>query len=120
MSFQLIFTLLVLMAANQLIGTGYGSWKSGFNRDLFWRGVKKVFFLLVGYGAIALTAHLAADVIPTAEYLSGILFQPIARYFTKICDTLIQLLNEPTATGIAPAEQHPPAPDASFEESSDT
>ena len=42
MSLQLIFILMVLMAANQIIGTGYGSWKSGFDSDLFFKGVKKL------------------------------------------------------------------------------
>ena len=117
MSIQLIVTLLLLMAANQIIGTGYGSWKSGFNRELFWKGIKKVVFLLVGYGAIALAAHFAADAIPKAEYLSGILLEPIARYFTKICDSLKHLLNEPTAIETAPTEQNPPKSDAASEES---
>ena len=96
MSFQLICVLVVLMAANQLIGTGYGSWKEGFSWPLFWRGVKKIFLLFVGYGAIALTVQLAADHIPKIEYLNGILLEPIAKYFTKVCGSLKQLLNEST------------------------
>ena len=51
MSFQLICVLVVLMVANQLIGTGYGSWKEGFSWPLFCRGVKKICLLFVGYGA---------------------------------------------------------------------
>ena len=95
MSLQLICILVVLMIANQAIGTGYGSWKSGYNKELFWRGVKKIFLLFIGYGAIALAVHFAADYIPKAEYLNGILLEPIAKYFTKVCDSLKQLLNEP-------------------------
>lgn len=103
MSFQLICILVVLMIANQAIGTGYGSWKSGYNRAFFWRGVKKIALLFVGYGAIALAVHFAADYIPKAEYLNGILLEPIAKYFTKVCDSLKQLLNEP-ANAALPAE----------------
>ena len=110
MSLQLIFILVVLMAANQIIGTGYGSWKSGFNRELFFKGVKKVFLLLVGYGAIALAAYFAADYIPKAEYLSGILLEPIAKYFAKVCDSLKQLLNEPTKTEFLAAPQESASP----------
>ena len=95
MSFQLICILVILMIANQAIGTGYGSWKSGYNKDLFWRGVKKIALLFVGYGAIALSVHFAADYIPKMEYLNGILLEPIAKYFIKVCDSLKQLLNEP-------------------------
>ena len=98
LSIHLIIILVVLMAANQIIGTGYGSWKSGFDKGLFLRGVEKVFLLLIGYGAIALAVHFAADYIPKVEYLSGILLEPIARYFTKVCESLKQLLNEPTRT----------------------
>ncbi len=98
MSFQLIFILVVLMTANQIIGTGYGSWKSGFDSDLFFRGIKKIVLLFVGYGAIALAVHFAADYIPKVEYLSGILLEPIAKYFTKVCDSLKRLLDESTKT----------------------
>jgi len=105
MSLQLIIILLVLMTANQIIGTGYGSWRSGFDSDLFFRGVKKVILLLIGYGAIALAVHFAADAIPKAEYLSGILLEPIAKYFLKICDSLKQLLNESTKQENSPTVQ---------------
>lgn len=116
MSLQLIFILVVLMAANQIIGTGYGSWKSGFSSDLFFKGVKKIFLLFVGYGAIALAAHFAADAIPKAEYLSGILLEPIAKYFTKVCDSLKQLLNESTKTEPPAAPQKTASPDGTQEE----
>lgn len=61
MSFQLVGILVLLMVANQILGTGYGSWKSGFNSDLFFKGIKKICLIFIGYGAIALTAHFAAD-----------------------------------------------------------
>lgn len=99
------------MAANQIIGTGYGSWKSGFDWDLFLRGVEKVVLLLVGYGAIALVVHFAADYIPKVEYLSGILLEPIARYFTKVCESPKQLLNEPTRTEVPAVSQEQANPD---------
>ena len=115
MSIQLIFVLVVLMTANQVIGTGYGSWKSGFNSDLFFRGIKKIILLLIGYGSIALTVHFAADYIPNVEYLSGILLEPIAKYFTKVCDALRQLLNESTKTESLAEPQKPDTPDSSQE-----
>lgn len=96
MSLELLAVLLVLMAVNQLLGTGYGSWKSGFDKALFVRGLKKVGLLLLGYGALAFATHFAGSYVPSVEYLSGILLEPIARYFTKICDSLRNLLNEPT------------------------
>ena len=118
LSIHLIIILVVLMAANQIIGTGYGSWKSGFDKGLFLRGVEKVFLLLVGYGAIALAVHFAADYIPKAEYLSGILLEPIARYFTKVCESLKQLLNEPTRTEPPAAPQEQAGPGVAREETS--
>ena len=95
MSLTLLVVLVVLMAVNQAVGTGYGSWKNGFDWGLFWSGVKKILLLCLGYGALAFAAHFAGDYVPKAEYLSGILVEPIARYFTKICDSLRSLLNEP-------------------------
>lgn len=111
MSFQLIFILVVLMTANQIIGTGYGSWKSGFDSDLFFRDIKKIFLLLVGYGTIALAVHFAADYIPKVEYLSGILLEPIAKYFTKVCDSLKRLLDESSVSEDLRAKNYPPNPD---------
>ncbi|WP_297981540.1 hypothetical protein [uncultured Oscillibacter sp.] len=107
MSFQLIFILVVLMTANQIIGTGYGSWKSGFDSDLFFRDIKKIFLLLVGYGTIALAVHFAADYIPKVEYLSGILLEPIAKYFTKVCDSLKRLLDESSVSRDLRAKNYP-------------
>lgn len=84
------------MGANQAIGTGYGWWKSGFNGQLFLKGIYKIALLAIGYGAIAFTAENASEAIPQMEYLSGILLEPIARYFIKVCDALKNLLNEST------------------------
>lgn len=118
MSFQLIFILVVLMTANQIIGTGYGSWKSGFDSDLFFRGIKKIILLFVGYGAIALAVYFAADYIPKVEYLSGILLEPIAKYFTKVCDSLKHLLDESTKTEFPVEPQATANPEALQEEAS--
>ena len=55
-------------------------------------------------------AYFAADYIPKAEYLSGILLEPIAKYFAKVCDSLKQLLNEPTKTEFLAAPQESASP----------
>lgn len=95
MCFRLIFVLVSLMVVNQIIGTGYGTWKEGFCKETFCKGLFKILCLLLGYGVLALTIHLASEFVPQAEYLSGILLEPIAKYFTKVCDSLKNLLNEP-------------------------
>lgn len=100
MSATLFIVLIVLMAANQIIGTTYGTWKKGFNKPLFCSGLLKIAQLAVGYGALALAAHFASQYVPAAEYLNGILVEPIARYFSKICESLRLLLSE-SATEIA-------------------
>lgn len=105
MSFKLIGVLIALMVVNQIIGTGYGTWKEGFNKQVFWKGVTKVLYLLLGYGVIALTINLAAEFVPQAQYLSGILLEPIAKYFTKACDSLKNLLNESSKDNIATTKQ---------------
>jgi len=94
MSLQLILVLAVLMVVNQIIGTSYGSWKNGFSKKLLVAGLLKIFYLFLGYGALALAARFAAQYVPSAEYLSGILVEPIAKYFSKICQSLRQLLDD--------------------------
>ena len=55
-------------------------------------GLWKIVNLAAAYGAIAFAAKFAAQYVPSAEYLSGVLFEPIAIYFTKICKSLRSLL----------------------------
>lgn len=69
--------------------------------------IKKIFLLLVGYGTIALAVHFAADYIPKVEYLSGILLEPIAKYFTKVCDSLKRLLDESSVSRDLRAKNYP-------------
>ena len=94
MSINLIVTLVVLMIANQAIGTAYGSWKEGFDWELLWKGVWKIVCLAMGYGALAVACHFASEYIPEAEYISGIIVEPIAKYFSKICEKLRKLLDD--------------------------
>lgn len=96
MSIKLVIVLAVLLIVNQIIGTGYGSWKKQFEKELFFKGIKKIFYIFIGYGALAFAAHYASEYVPSVEYISGILMEPIARYFTKICDSLRNLTNEST------------------------
>ena len=94
MSLKLTAVLAILMITNQVIGTTYGSWKEGFQKDLLWKGIWKIVCLAIGYGALAFAAHYASQYVPSAEYLSGILMEPIAKYFSKICESLRRLLDD--------------------------
>lgn len=94
MSMKLIVVLLILMGVNQVIGTGYGTWKKGFQKDLLWKGIWKIGCLGLGYSALAIAAKYALNYVPSAEYLSGILIEPIAKYFSKICESLRRLLDD--------------------------
>ncbi|MBQ9940001.1 MAG: hypothetical protein IJO74_00465 [Clostridia bacterium] len=94
MSINLILVLLFLMLTNQIIGTSYGSWKNGFSKELLGKGLLKIFYLAIGYGALAFAAHFASEYVPAAEYISGILIEPIAKYFSKICESLRRLLSD--------------------------
>lgn len=88
MSIKLFIILIGLMLANQLMGTTYGTWKKGFNKAVFCSGCYKLGILCLGYGTVAVTARYAGEYIPGAEYISGLLLEPIARYFTKLVETL--------------------------------
>lgn len=94
MSITLISVLIVLMIVNQIIGTSYGAWKEGFEKEKLLSGLWKILSLAIGYGALAFASCFAAQYVPSAEYLSGILIEPIAKYFSKICTTLRQLLDD--------------------------
>ena len=100
MSIALIAVLVVLMIVNQIIGTSYGSWKEGFKKELLLSGLWKILSLAIGYGALAFAAHFAAQYVPSAEYLSGILVEPIAKYFSKICESLRRLLDDSVSENV--------------------
>lgn len=93
---KLFFVLMGLMTVNQIMGTTYGTWKEGFQKEKFEIGLYKMAILCIGYGAVALTALLAGEYIPGAEYVSGLLLDPIARYFTKLVTDLRCMVNEKT------------------------
>lgn len=105
MSIKLILVLAVLMVVNQILGTSYGSWKEGFNSKKLGYGLWKIANLAVAYGAIAFAAKFAAQYVPAAEYLSGILIEPIATYFTKICKSLRSLLSDSVDENIRQREE---------------
>lgn len=100
MSITLIVVLVVLMIVNQVIGTSYGSWKEGFKKELLLSGLWKIASLALGYGALAFAAHYASQYVPSAKYLSGILVEPIAKYFSKICESLRRLLGDSVSENI--------------------
>ncbi len=94
MSIKLYAVLLGLMLANQIVGTSYGSFKEGFKKEKLGYGLWKLFTAAIGYAAIAFAAHFANEYIKGIEYLSGILLDPIARYFLDVVDKLKTLINE--------------------------
>lgn len=106
MSIKLIAVLIVLMFVNQVVGTSYGAWKEGFQKDLLWKGIWKIICLAAGYGALAFAAHYASQYVPSAEYLSGILIEPIAKYFSKICESLRRLLDDSVAEVVEQKRQN--------------
>lgn len=95
-SIKLFIVLIVLMLANQCLGTAYGAWKDKFHRDYFLKGLGKILRLFFCYGAVTLAAEFAGEYIPNSEYLSGILLEPIAKYYSKICRSMRDLLNDST------------------------
>lgn len=92
MSVKLMIALAVLLFTNQLLGTLSGSWKDGYNKALFVKGLKKIGIIALGYGALGFVSWLAGKYVPSAEYLSGLLIEPISKYFSKICETLRGML----------------------------
>ena len=98
MSIKLFAVLMVLMIVNQLMGTAYGTWSEGFDLTKLLAGLYKIAILCIGYGAIAFAAYFASDYVSEVEYLSGILIEPIVKYFAKIVESLKNMINEKTVT----------------------
>ena len=94
MSIKLIAVLTVLMVANQIVGISYGAFKEGFSWNKLKYGLWKLFTALCGYAAIAFAAYFANEYINGIEYVSGILLEPIAKYFLNVIEKLKLLINE--------------------------
>ncbi len=94
MSIILFIVLCVLMVANQMIGIANGWYRDGFSIHKMVCGLQKYGIILLGYGAIAFTAFFAGRYIPQMEYISGLLLEPIARYFIKLLNRLRIVLND--------------------------
>jgi len=92
MSIRLILVLFVLMFVNQCVGVSYGAFREGFRRDKFEAGIWRYATVLAGYAAIALTVYLARDTVEGIEYVSGLLLEPIARYFLKLVQKLKKIV----------------------------
>lgn len=93
MILELLYLLILLMAANFIIGMLRGVWTEGFNKEKFMKGLTTYLLILIGFTAVALFAHYAGQRVGGFVYLAGILIDPIARYLVKLLDTLRELLD---------------------------
>ncbi len=94
MSIVLFMILCVLMVANQMIGIANGWYRDGFSLHKMVCGLQKYGIILLGYGAIALIAFVAGKYFSQFEYISGLLLEPIAKYFIKLLNRLRVVLND--------------------------
>ena len=107
MCIKLFLVLLLLMIVNQLMGTGYGAWKEGFQREKFLAGCYKLLVLCLGYGTVAVSAYAAGAYIEAAQYISGLLIEPVCRYFAKLVGTLRSMVEEKTVGQQEKKKIHP-------------
>ena len=92
MSLKLLFIMTALLLADYVVGLLHGIWNEGFDKEKCIKGAQKYFLIFVGYGAIALIAYISAMRLAEMEYLSGLLLEPIARYFLKLLDRMKGLM----------------------------
>ncbi len=92
MSLLLMFLLFVLLFVNYVIGFVRGIVLEGFDMQKFKQGGIHYLLVAFGFGALACFAFFAGKKFEGFEYLSGILLDPIARYFVKLLDTLREFL----------------------------
>jgi len=93
-SMVLLLILCALMVINQVIGISNGWYREGFSLTKMVCGFQKYGIILIGYAAIALIAFFGGKAIPQLEYLSGLLLEPIARYFSKLVGRLTKVLGD--------------------------
>lgn len=98
MCIKLFLVLMLLLAVNQVMGAGYGAWTEGFQKDKFLAGLYKLLILCLGYGTLALSSHVAGAYIEEAQYISGLLIEPVCRYFAKLTGTLRNMVEEKTVS----------------------
>ena len=104
MSLKLLFIMTALLLADYVVGLLYGIWNEGFDREKCIKGAQKYFLIFVGYGAIALIAYISSMRLAEMEYLSGLLLEPIARYFIKLLDRMKGLMAKDTEREKKPVE----------------
>ncbi len=88
MSLNLLFIMTALLLADYVVGLLYEIWNEGFDKTKWIKGAQRYFLIFVGYGALALIAHLSSYYFEEMQYLSGLLLEPIARYFVSLLDRL--------------------------------
>jgi len=88
MSLNLLFIMTALLLTDYAVGLLYGIWNGGFDKEKCIRGAQRYFLIFAGYGALALIAHLSSYRFEGMQYLSGLLLEPIARYFVRLLDRL--------------------------------
>lgn len=116
MSLNLLFIMTALLLADYVVGLLYGIWNEGFDKEKCIKGAQKHFLIFAGYGALALIAYVSAMRLPEMEYLSGLLLDPIARYFLKLLDRMKEFMARDTAKAASAA----PVPEVRQEVQSET
>ncbi len=94
MSIALFMVLCGMMVANQIIGIANGWYREGFSLRKMVAGFQKYGIILFGYGMIAAASYVLGNYFPKAEIISGILLDPIAKYFVKLLNRLRNVVSD--------------------------
>jgi len=94
MSIALFLVLCGMMVANQIIGIANGWYREGFSLRKMVAGFQKYGIILFGYGIIAAASYILGNFFPKAEIISGILLDPIAKYFVKLLNRLRNVVSD--------------------------
>ncbi len=88
MSLNLLLVMAVFIVTDFVVELLDDTWKEGFQKEKCIKGAERRALVLIGYSAFALIAYFAGQKASAMEYLSGLLLEPIARYFVSLLNRL--------------------------------
>lgn len=109
MAIGLLFIMLAVFVTDFVVEVLYGVFSKQLEQHMVKGLAAKYVLLLIGFGAIALISWAAQYWFDGAKYLSGILLEPIARYFIALMDKLRMIMTKEQVIGAQVIAKEPVA-----------
>lgn len=106
MAIGLLFIMIAVFVTDFVVEVLYGVFSKQLEQHMVKGLAAKYVLLLIGFGAIALISWAAQYWFDGAKYLSGILLEPIARYFIALMDKLRMIMTKEQVIAKEPVPVH--------------